>query len=124
MNWENLKRMLCPYCDKALTKDIEIRCSECLFHIDEKRFNSIVEHRGFPRRDNITRMKWQNIKDDRCPVCSRDLYPSSDGRLNYLKCSNGDCTFRIKESYLQEIIADPTHPANRFYKPAHHDRSQ
>jgi hypothetical protein len=116
MKWENLKSMLCPYCSKALTEDLEVRCTECYFHIDKDRFKSIVEHRGFPNR-NIVKLKWQNLKDDRCSVDAHFLKPNVEGKYDVLKCSNSECTFRIRADRLAEIVADPKHEANRFYKP-------
>jgi len=116
MNWENLRKMLCPYCDKELTKDIEVRCTECFFHIDEVRFKSIIENRGFPDRPKI-KMRWQNLKDDRCPIDANFLQQNTEGKVKVLKCSKDDCAFKIKDDRLQEILKDEKHSANIFYKP-------
>lgn len=115
MNWENLKNMVCPYCEEALTIDVEIRCTKCVFHIEKGRFKSIVEHRGYPK-ENIVKLKWQNIRDHKCPVDGMDLMPDIERAFEVYKCTKSDCTFRIREDRMQQFLRDPEHPANRFYK--------
>lgn len=122
LNWENLKSMLCPYCEKPLTKDLEVRCTECRFHIEIDRFKSIVIHRAFPNRSGEVKIKWQNLHDGRCPVDGHELV-NAEGKFNVLRCQNvPECTFRIREDSLALMLKDPEHPANRFHK-ANDERS-
>lgn len=118
MNWENLRKMLCPYCESELAKDIEIRCTECFFHIEENRFKSIIQHRAFPDRQKIN-LRWQNLKDDRCPVDNYLLFHSEED-FNTLLCGNDRCVFKIKISTLLNILSDKTHAANVFYRKNDH----
>jgi len=108
LNWENLKRMLCPYCEEPLTEEDEIKCTECFFHIEKRKFKDIASRNMF---------KWQNIHQDKCPVDGYDLV-RAEGTYETLRCSNiVNCSFRIREDRLKQILEDPTHAANRFNKP-------
>lgn len=119
MKWQNLRNFRCPHCDEKLKREDNlgiIRCSQCRFIIDKTRFIQISEHRSYPQREIIP-MKWQNLKEDRCPICSSNLYPSTDGNLEFLLCSGKKkCVFKISIAHLDRILADPNHPANLFYE--------
>ena len=91
-----------------------IRCSMCTFKIDEDRFHAIQAHRSHPERATV-KIKWQNIRDDKCPMCGDSIRPTLLGHLALLRCVSSDCTFKIREERLNEILADPQHPANTFY---------
>jgi len=116
MTWTNLKEMLCPYCNANLSHDIEVRCTQCFFHIDKDKFLSIIANRGFPTR-KIQKLKWQNLRDDKCPICEHDLIQNIEGVYDIMKCSDANCTFKIRNDKFFAIILDENHPANRFYKP-------
>lgn len=117
MNWENLKLNRCPHCGNNLKEYIsEYECTECTFHIEKTRFAAILQNRAYPDR-KIVKLKWQNIKDDKCPVCSSDLKPNMEGAYEIMKCSSPECVFKIREDKLLSITSDPDHPANKFYNP-------
>ncbi len=112
--------MLCPYCKEKLeTANMEMKCVKCLFHIDNKRFKMIMEHRAYPSRDT-PHLYWQNLIDYTCPMDGSTLYPVNEAGYDVSKCAKDGCTFSIKDKTLIEILRDPNHPANRFYK--QHDR--
>lgn len=115
MEWGNLRKFMCPHCGFSLRKEAqEITCSHCTFHIAEEKFKNIAKN-----RDQVAatvKIRWQNLIDARCPICSEMLTPNHEGNLNFQKCINYDCTFRITDSRLGEILNDKTHAANIFYK--------
>lgn len=115
MNWSNLQKNACPYCNGVLrkpdTKGI-VRCDHCNFRIEEPRMMSIRDN----RRQNITstiKMRWQNLKKDKCPLCGDDLTPNQ-GQYAVLRCMKTECNFHIRVDRLTEILGDKEHPANRF----------
>ena len=123
MNWKNLKDELCPYCNQKLIVDefieSEIKCTCCKFHIDKVKYIKIIHHRGDPEKEIKVRMKWQNLHDSKCPMCSNPLYPTIyqvPGKHDTLDCLNDGCNFHILEDKFQQILLDPNHPANRFNK--------
>lgn len=104
----------CPYCgaDLDLCDDNGmIRCSSCRFEINEFKYNSIRDvHR---RRTVITKMHWQNLKKDRCPMCGDDL-SQMPGNFEILRCISSHCSFHIRMDRMEAILADETHPANTY----------
>lgn len=121
MKWTNLKNFECPfpYCEATLINTLpEISCSRCSFKIDPNRFKGILSHRGGDSKTS-KRFRWQNIVDGRCPECGQYLRKSTDGRQDFQKCINSECSFIIRENSLNQILADPTHPANKFYNRQH-----
>lgn len=115
MKWQNIRQFRCPYDNEALVRrrDGSIKCTVCYFHIESKRFNEIMEHRASPQKNGITRLKWQYLREGKCPACAHDLI-SGNGPYEISKCVSADCTFHIREDRMQEILQDPNHPANRF----------
>lgn len=114
MKWENLGSFCCPHCGEKLKMEDEVQCTRCTFRITIDRFKSIAAHRAHPERA-VTKMKWQYLIDDRCPVCASNLMPNVEGRYAFMKCISSECTFRIREDKISEIKNDPAHPANVFY---------
>lgn len=118
MKWENLKNFTCPHCSEKLHHVIEkavIVCTACTFNIEEGRFEAIRAHRSNPERATI-RLRWQNIREDRCPMCGERIRPTFIGQLALMRCSSAQCTFKIREDRLEQILTDEHHPANTFYK--------
>lgn len=118
MHWENLKDLRCPHCSEKLQKEMiddVVRCTVCTFSIEEKRFSAIKAHRSNPERATV-KLKWQNIREDKCPMCGDSIRPTLLGHLAILRCSSSVCTFIIRESTLEEILANENHPVNTFYK--------
>lgn len=116
MKWENLKTFTCPHCGKELTQGgEEIQCTQCRFKIEYERYKAILTHRSSPEA-TIVKMRWQNLKESKCPMCSNQLIDAY-GKYRVLKCISSECTFKIREDRMSEIINDQTHPANRFYNP-------
>ena len=113
MNWGNIASQTCPRCRAALaTIDNEYKCSECSFHCDIARAEKILLHRGQNQHPDV-RIKWQYLYDNLCPISLDPMEPMNpETRVHF--CSNRDCRFRIKDSTLEEMKADPTHPINRF----------
>lgn len=113
MNWENLKTQSCPYCGYHLEDTgFEMACLHCTFHIEHGKYDSIRENRG---SNGDIKMKWQNIIEEKCPMCGERLR-EGEGRHEKLRCTDASCTFKISNSMLRQILDDPTHPANRFYE--------
>lgn len=117
LNWQNLKEKKCPFCSHELDKADEdglIHCVQCSFSISEAKFRSVLMHRGLGVKPAI-RMKWQHLHEGRCPACAEFL-KENDGVYAVLACSSPECDFKIREDRLKEILADPNHVANLFYK--------
>jgi len=116
MNWENLRQFRCPYCGYDLQKGKEdVSCTNCFFRIEPERFKSIAENRR-QNPTNQVKIKWQNLIEARCPICGDMLKPNDEGKMFFQKCINHECTFRISDSRIGEILNDQKHPANIFYK--------
>ena len=115
MKWENLKNGLCPHCNGKLTKDLEIRCTRCNFHIDTNKFNGIISHRGTENKDHV-KIKWQNLHENKCPICSYEMFDNIKDDMDFHSCMNETCDFSIKDIRMMEILADKNHPANLFNK--------
>lgn len=115
MDWPKLKQALCPVpgC-KGNIKDVGgiMRCDHCRFVMELERFRSVLVHRANEEKP-ATRIYWQNIKSDHCPL---DNHPLNEYRdKNGLRhCSNRRCRFRIRQGTIDEILADPGHPAHRY----------
>ena len=117
MEWKNLKYFRCPHCGEKLVEDVGkewIRCTSCTFVIASTRCKEITIHRSYPEK-TIIKMRWQNIKDDHCPVCGSNLYQNMEGKFDILKCVQATCTFKIRTDKLEEILADEMHPANVYH---------
>ena len=115
LKWENLSENKCPYCEHELYRDgKELRCTECYFHIEMERAGSIIEHRRRWRPTDVI-PKWYLLHEDKCPLCSHYL-TRGNGQYEIFKCTEENCTFKIREDRMQEIFADPTHPANKQKK--------
>jgi DNA-directed RNA polymerase subunit RPC12/RpoP len=116
MQWENLRQFRCPYCGHDLQKGKDaIKCTRCHFSIEQERFKSIAEN----RRQNPTnqiKIKWQNLIEARCPICGNMLKPNEESKVFFQKCISYDCTFKISDSRIGEILNDPKHAANIFYQ--------
>lgn len=115
MNWSNLQTNTCPYCNAVLRRaDAKgmVRCDHCSFHIEEARMISIRDNRR-QKTMPVIRMKWQNLKHDKCPMCGDDLTPTH-GQYAVLRCMKTECSFHIRVDRLTEILGDKEHPANRF----------
>lgn len=65
MNWNNLKKMKCPNCAKALKGFIDIKCQDqvkCKFTIGSKEFDDLVEklyrkvHTPAVEEENLTKL--------------------------------------------------------------------
>lgn len=118
MNWKNLSTFDCPHCSSKLVRgDGEIFCSECTFVISKARFHSISVHRSGNRRpDGIKPMKWQNLRKDVCPLCDNTLVYNMESGLDLMKCMTPDCTFKIRQDRLEDILNDENHLCNIFYR--------
>lgn len=115
MNWEYLKDNKCPHCGQALRENVlEFKCTRCTFTISPERKLSIEEHRAHPER-SIVKLKWQNLRDERCPICSKALNYTT-GIFEILACMDSGCSFKIRHDRFLEILNDETHPCNRFYE--------
>lgn len=118
MNWENLKQNRCPYDYGTLEEnplDYKFYCTTCKFNIDASRKMSIETHRGNPELGPTLKVKWQNLKKEKCPLCSTDL-SYGIGAYDILTCLDANCTFKIRHDRFSEILADHTHPCNIFYE--------
>lgn len=114
MNWENLKEFKCPYCEQPLAQeDKTISCTTCIFSMSVEKYRDVMMHRGGTRTSTV-RNNWQNLHDDKCIQCNSPLV-NAKGSFEALKCSNGQCTFRIKGETIAKILTDPEHSANRFH---------
>lgn len=76
MNWENLADFRCPYCGKALMRDLDkpghwIKCTTCRFTIDRTKFTGIIRNQMTAGRR--VQFKWQNLHEERCPVSGHRL---------------------------------------------------
>ena len=54
-------------------------------------------------------MKWNNLKDMRCPKCSAMLYKSNGGYA----CSGSKCEFFIREERFDTVIQSIYKPKER-----------
>lgn len=54
-------------------------------------------------------MKWQSLKDGRCPKCSAMLYQGNGSRIpsTMLVCSASKCSFSITEQRCKQIMESP-----------------
>ena len=122
MIWKNLKENKCPfpYCQNDISFDYglqEIICTVCSFHIDIKRGKDIAEARQLPTRpEHIKHNNWQNLHEGKCPACKSWLRQEFELHV----CINSECPFKIREDRLQQILNDPCHSANLFYKGKEH----
>ncbi len=115
MNWENLKTFECPYCGHPLLNTVpDICCSHCDFIIARDRFKRILSNRT--NEKPAKPMRWQNLRDARCPLCSDLLVYVTEGKSLFEKCIVESCGFKISHFQVETILADPAHPANKFYK--------
>ena len=115
MNWENLKKNMCPYCESFLIfdDDNEINCTECRFHISPQRFKAILANRTNPEKA-VYKLHWQNLREGRCPRCGDELRDSI-GKYEISECmKNPECPFKIRNDKMDAILADPLHPAHQF----------
>lgn len=121
MNWNNLHQFRCPYCDNDLQKrESEIGCTSCFFHIGHQKFADILEsHKQKPTVKMI--VKWQNLNYGLCPYCNNFLMPNPEGNQRFLKCINHECTFKMSEVRVGEILQDQTHPANTYFQNKTHE---
>ena len=116
MNWDNLKLNLCPHCgDKIEEHGEQFNCIVCAFKIDSGRKLEIEIHRAHPENRPTKKRHWQNLRDERCPICG--------GNLNYgaepyeiLSCLKAECSFKIRHDRFLEILADPNHSCNKFFE--------
>lgn len=58
-------------------------------------------------------MKWNNLKNYKCPKCSGGLHQDHISKLHC--CNNFDCDFKIGERKLSEIISSGNRP--RYHTP-------
>ena len=56
-------------------------------------------------------MKWNKLKDYKCPECISHLNKGTDG-FNHV-CSNLDCKFEISTSRFNEIISGMHKPKHK-----------
>lgn len=112
MNWENLNTQECPFCSKKIEdREGEMRCTKCSFHIEYRRYHQIRAVRS--KNGQVIRMKWQYLKQGKCPMCE-DLLKDSIGKYSVLRCINQDCPFKIREDALAAMLADSSHPVNKY----------
>lgn len=43
-----------------------------------------------------------------------DIMKDANGKYNILKCIRLDCPFKIREDALSTMLADSTHPVNKY----------
>lgn len=104
---------MCPYCAAPVYAERGmIRCTQCRFEIERERRDLIAENRSQDGRP-IVKIKWQFLHDRKCPICENQLYPNPRNENAY-KCLSEGCSFKITEERIQIILADDTHPANRY----------
>lgn len=118
MKWENLKLNKCPYDFGTLEEnplDYKFYFTTSKFNIDFDRKTSIEIHKGNPAVGVIQQIKWQRLKEERCPLCSSDL-SYGIGAYDILTCIDANCTFKIRHDRFVEILADKTHPCNIFFQ--------
>lgn len=114
MNWENLNDNRCPHCGAELKDNVlEFKCMKCTFIIDSDRKEQIQKHRAHPG-GNTVKIKWQNLRDERCPICGGNLNYGI-GPFEILACMKDGCTFKIRYDRLAEILNDAEHSCNKFY---------
>lgn len=58
-------------------------------------------------------MKWQQLKQGKCPMCN-DLMNEAVGKFSVLRCISLDCPFKIRDDALAAMLADSTHPINKY----------
>ena len=46
-------------------------------------------------------MNWKNLKQNKCPKCSKELFVRSTGMIS---CDNPKCDFKIKPAKMNEIV--------------------
>lgn len=46
-------------------------------------------------------MKWNNLKENKCPICGCDLLLAKNGNRQY--CENKRCQFQITNNRLKEL---------------------
>lgn len=114
MKWENLNDFKCPCCSAPLANETAtlIVCTMCKFEIEKERFDSIKKCRSDKKRPHVPHY-WQNLTRGNCVICNEPLKPlSKSGTL--LGCSAQKCKFKIGRARVDEILANPTHSANKF----------
>ena len=47
------------------------------------------------------RLRWANLRRNKCPRCSDDLFAESGALV--IKCSNVSCTFKISEERFMQL---------------------
>lgn len=117
MIWLNLKQNTCPHCSADIVEDHllgEFKCVVCKFHITAAKKLAIETHRANPD-SAIIRMRWQNLREEKCPMCASSL-DYGVGPYEILACIAPDCTFKIRHDTFLEILGDENHPANTFYE--------
>ena len=63
-------------------------------------------------------MKWNNLKDMKCPKCSADIAPSSMGfRCSYGKHTSAQCQFYISKQKFDEVVSSLYKPRARYETP-------
>ena len=120
MVWNKLNKGECPNCGHPLKKkESNLKCTYCAFVIEQNRARRIAESRKEQLPTNHVRLRWQNLKDERCPVDGELLAPR-EGRFMVMHCIKPECTFNIRVDRMNQILKDPSHPANKFYRPYLH----
>ncbi len=117
MNWDNLHKKECPYCNEELIKKVmDMKCIQCKFNMTIDRFNNMTQKfYGREASDEVKKLKWQNIKNSQCPECDNYLYQKHG--IGLLYCIDLKCDFKISEGKIKEILNDEEHPINRFKNP-------
>lgn len=66
-------------------------------------------------------MKWQNLKQNKCPKDNNPLTATTDGRVVY--CSEMECSFKIGADRMTEIVNN-TVEADLDDRPMSHHRDE
>lgn len=62
---------------------------------------------------------WNGLNESKCPLCDSLLFDLSEKGL--VKCTNHDCTFKIRETRLNEILMSQQGFRKAFYQPNNED---
>jgi hypothetical protein len=84
----------------------------CKFEIEHERMEAIKKNRCNTNRKIVPHF-WQNLHLNNCVLCNHPLTPKTKtGTL--LACTNSQCDFKIGRERVEEILANPTHSANKY----------
>lgn len=113
MKWQNLAEFKCPCCGAPLFLEdgtTIVTCTMCKFEIESDRMEAIKKNRCNTNRKIVPHF-WQNLHKGNCVLCN---HPLEAKNATLLACTNEQCDFKIGRSRVEEIIANPTHSANKY----------